>query len=189
MNTEKESPLYRSIFPVADSEKLFSDTDEQANVDVHVSMATVVDGILRLISKNPKEDRNLVRRPENKEFGRETLAPLKGVPLRELYIHSNDKAIYDLLCNYFSAVRSNVWANAGKGSYLRKTVGVQALFDVLKELLCDLPITASNFSVKTLSETLQPCSNLDPNGDKYQASGIGRSEIRRDVLKALNKLK
>jgi len=187
MNTEKESPLFRSIFPAADSDKLFSDTDGQPNEDVRVSMATVVDGILRLISKNPKEDRKLVRRPENKELGRETLAPIKGVPLRALYIQSNDKAIYDLLCNYFSAIRSTVWVTAGKGSYLRKTVGVQALFDVLKELLCNSPITASNFSVDALTATLQPCSNLDPNGDKYQASGIGRSEIRRDLLKALGK--
>ena len=187
MNTEKESPLYRSIFPVADSEKLFSDMDKQPNDDVRVSMATVVDGILRLISKNPKEDRNLVRRPENKELGRESLVPIKGVPLRALYIKSNDKAIYDLLCNYFSTVRITVWATAGKGSYLRKTVGVQALFDVLKELVCELPITASNFSVDALTATLQPCSNLDPNGDKYQASGIGRSEIRRDLMRALGK--
>lgn len=187
MNTEKESPLFRSIFPAADSDKLFSDTDGQPNEDVRVSMATIVDGILRLISKNPKEDRNLVRRPENKELGRDTLVPIKGLPLRTLYIQCNDKAIYDLLCNYFSAVRSTVWATAGSGSYLRKTVGVQALFDVLKELLCDSPITASNFSVETLSATLQPCSNLDTNGDKYQASGIGRSEIRRDLLKALGK--
>lgn len=185
MNTDKESPLYRSIFPVADSDKLFTDTDEQPNKDVRVSMATVVDGILRLISKNPKEDRNLVRRPENKELGRDTLEPIKGVPLRTLYIQSNDKAIYDLLCNYFTAVRSKVWTNAGDGSYLRKTVGVQALFDLLKELLSNSPITASNFSVKSLSETLDSCSNLDPNGDKYQASGIGRSEIRRDLLEAL----
>jgi len=187
MNTEKESPLYRSIFPVADSDKLFSDSDGQPKENVRVSMATVVDGILRLISKNPKEDRNLVRRPENKELGRVTLAPIKGLPLRSLYIQSNDKAIYDLLCNYFSAVRYTVWATAGKGSYLRKTVGVQALFDVLKELLCDSPITASNFSVKTLTETLTPCSNLDTDGNKYQASGIGRSEIRRDLLKELGK--
>lgn len=185
MNTEKDSPLYRSISPVADSAKLFSDTDDQP--DVRVSMATVVDGILRLISKNPKEDRNLVRRPENKELGRETLAPIKGVPLRALYIQSNDKAIYDLLCNYFTSVRSTVWGNAGQGSYLRKTVGVQALFDILKELLCELPITASNFSVDALTVIFRPCSDLDPNGDKYQASGIGRSEIRRDLLKALGK--
>lgn len=187
MNTEKGSPLFRSIFPAADSDKLFSETDGQPNKDVRVSMATVVDGILRLISKNPKEDRNLIRRPENKELGRETLALIQGLPLRSLYIQSNDKAIYNLLCNYFSAVRSTVWDTAGKGSYLRKTVGVQALFDVLKELLCDSPITASNFSVEALSETFQPCTNLDPDGNKYQASGIGRSEIRRDLLKGLGK--
>ncbi|NTV15724.1 MAG: DGQHR domain-containing protein [Desulfobulbaceae bacterium] len=187
MNTEKTSPLFRSIFPAADSNKLFSDTDRQPNEDVRVSMATIVDGILRLVSKNPKEDRNLVRRPANKDMGRESLAPINGLPLRNLYIQGNDKAIYDILCNYFSAVRSTVWATAGKGSYLRKTVGVQALFDVLKELLCSLPITANNFSTENLSASLKPCSNLDPEGDKYQASGIGRSDIRRDLLKALGR--
>ena len=108
-----------------------------------------------------------------------SLSPVSGLPLRQFYLDANDKGIYDLLCNYFSAVKATVWAGAGQGSYLFKTVGVQALFDVLKELLSDLPITASNFSIKSLSATLQPCSNLDPQGDKYQASGIGRSEIVR----------
>ncbi len=187
MNTEKESPLFRSIFPAADSDKLFPNTDEQANEDVRVSMATIVDGILRLISKNPKEDRNLVRRPENKALGRESLAPINGVPLRVLYIQSNDKAIYDLLCNFFSAVRSKIWATAGKGSYLRKTVGIQALFDVLRELLVSMPITATNFSYDNLGKILEPCSDLDPEGDKYEASGIGKSEIKRDLLRALGK--
>lgn len=187
MNTEKDSPLFRSIFPAADSDKLFPDADGQANEDVRVSMATIVDGILRLISRNPKEDRNLVRRPENKALGRESLAPINGVPLRELYIQSNDKAIYDLLCNYFSAVRSKIWTAAGKGSYLRKTVGIQALFDVLRELLVSMPITATNFSYGNLGKILEPCSNLDPAGDKYEASGIGKSEIRRDLLHALGR--
>lgn len=187
MNTEKQSPLFRSIFPAADSEKLFSDADGQPNGDVRVSMATIVDGILRLISKNPKEDRNIVRRPENKERGRESLAPINGVPLRTLYIQSNDKAIYDLLCNFFWAVRSTIWATAGEGSYLRKTVGVQALFDLFRELLATNPITAASFSVDTLTKLLQPCSTLDPEGNKYQASGIGRTEIRRDLFLALGK--
>jgi DNA phosphorothioation-associated DGQHR protein 1 len=185
MNTEKESPLFRSIFPVADSDKLFSDTDGQASSDVRVSMATIVDGILRLLSKNPKEDRNIIRRPENKELGRKSLSSINGVPLRTLYIQGNDKAIYELLCNYFAAVRFTVWATAGNGSYLRKTVGVQALFDVLRELLISKPVTAANFSYDALVMTLTPCSNLDPTGDKYQASGIGRSDIRRELLQAL----
>lgn len=185
MNTEKESPLFRSIFPVADSDKLFSDKDGQANGDVRVSMATIVDGILRLLSKNPREDRNIVRRPENKDLGRASLSPINGVPLRTLYIQGNDKAIYDLLCNYFAAIRFTIWATAGKGSYLRKTVGLQALFDVLRELLISKPTTAANFSYDALVTTLTPCSNLDPTGDKYQASGIGRSDIRRELLQAM----
>lgn len=185
LNTEKESPLFRSIFPVADSDKIFSVTDGQANSDVRVSMATIVDGILRLLSKNPKEDRSIVRRPENKELGRKSLSPINGLPLRTLYIQGNDKAIYDLLCNYFAAVQFSVWATVGTGSYLRKTVGVQALFDVLRELLTTKPITAANFSYDALVVTLTPCSNLDPAGDKYQASGIGRSDIRRELLQAL----
>lgn len=185
--SEKKSPLYRSIFPVADSEKLFAVDDALPDSQVRISMATVVDGILRLISRNPKEDRNTVRRTENREVGRMSLLPVSGLPLRQLYLDSNDKGIYDLLCNYFAAVNKTVWAGAGKGSYLFKTVGVQALFDVLKVLLLDTPITASNFSVDELSKILQPCSGLDSNGNKYQASGIGRSEIRRDLLVALGR--
>lgn len=39
----------------------------------------------------------------------------------------------------------------------------------------------------TPHSVLNPCSNLDPDGSKYQASGIGRSEIRRDLLTALGR--
>ncbi|MDZ4252406.1 MAG: DNA phosphorothioation-associated DGQHR protein 1 [Sulfuritalea sp.] len=187
MNTEQTSPLFRSIFPAADSERLFSDVDGQPKGDVRVSMATAVDGILRLLSKNPKEDRNTIRRRENQELGRESLVPIKGVPLRAMFILGNDKAIYDVLCNYFTAVRDTVWATAGKGSYLRKTVGVQALFDVLRELLATTPVTSVNFSSEALIGLLQPCTELDPEGTKYQASGIGRSDIRRDLLHALGR--
>jgi DNA phosphorothioation-associated DGQHR protein 1 len=185
--TEKKSPLYRSIFPAADSEKLFAANDALPDNQVRISMATVVDGILRLISRNPKEDRNIVRRTENRDIGRVSLSPISGLPLRQFYLDENDKGIYDLLCNYFTAVKNTVLAGAGQGSYLFKTVGVQALFDLLKTLLSDSPITARNFSVDALTLILQPCSNLDPDGNKYQASGIGRSEIRRDLLSALNR--
>src|SRR5205085_1654239 len=101
------------------------------------------------------------------------------------YIASNDKAIYTLLCNYFVAIRETVWAHSGAGSYLFKTIGVQALFDVLRALLAATPITAANFSAATLTKLFQPCSNLDPDGRKYESSGIGRSAIRKDLLHAL----
>jgi DNA phosphorothioation-associated DGQHR protein 1 len=184
LNTESSSPLYRSVFPAADSDAIFSGQSDGDGL-VRVSMATVVDGILRLISKNPQDDRNVVRRPENKEHGRRSLLPVKALPLRDAYLAGNDRAIFDLLCNYFSAVREMVWRPSGKGSYLRKTVGVQALFDVLRALLLSRPVTAANYSVTSLEQLLAPCAQLDPNGEKYQASGIGRSEIRRELIQAI----
>jgi DNA phosphorothioation-associated DGQHR protein 1 len=187
LNTDKNSPLYRSIFPAAESEDLFPD-DDRTELHVRISLATVVDGILRLLSKNPKEDRNTVRRTDNRDLGRNSLSPIRDLPLRQFYLDANDKGIYDLLCNYFLAVKETVWAGAGQGSYLFKTIGIQALFDVLRVLLTDLPITGSNFSFNALATTLQPCSTLDPDGIKYQASGIGRTQIRQELLKALGKI-
>jgi DNA phosphorothioation-associated DGQHR protein 1 len=183
LNTEKSSPLFKCILPSADSKLLFREGDE-SKADIRVSLATVVDGILRLISRNPMEDRNTIRRPQNNDRGRECLTS-NGPPLRQFYIKGNDKAIFDLLCNYFAAVQEQVWAPSGQNSYLRKTVGVQALFDVLRELLVKVPIRGDEFSVPALTRRLEPCAKIDPDGTKYQASGIGRSEIRNEILAAL----
>ena len=155
LNTEKSSPLFKCILPSADSKVLFQDSDDGKS-DVRVSLATVVDGILRLISRNPMEDRNTIRRPQNRERGRESLTGITGAPLRELYIKGNDKAIFELLCNYFSAVQEEVWTTAGQGSYLRKTVGVQALFDVFRELLLRNPIRSLEFSKPNFDLLIEP---------------------------------
>jgi DNA phosphorothioation-associated DGQHR protein 1 len=183
LNTDKESPLYRCIFPAADAESLFSGNASDAVV--RVSMATVVDGILRLITKNPQEDRNVIRRPNNQRLGRSSLSAVSTLPMRNLYLSGNDRGIYEVLCNYFRAVTSEVWMPAAPNSYLRKTVGVQALFDVLRELVAQRPISLAAFSVRELRPLLAPCATLDPDGEKYQASGIGRSEIRRDIRAAI----
>jgi DNA phosphorothioation-associated DGQHR protein 1 len=184
LNTEHGSPMYRSIFPAADSEAIFSNNSDGAGL-VRISMATVVDGILRVLSKNPQEDRNTVRRPGNKEIGRKSLAPINALPLREFYINGNDKAIYDILCNYFSAVAATIWTPAGANSYLKKTVGIQATFDILRDILSVRATTAANYSQSALESMLAPCAILDPAGDKYQASGIGRSEIRRELKQSI----
>jgi len=184
LNTEHGSPMYRTIFPAADSEAIFSNNYDGIG-SIKISMATVVDGILRVISKNPQEDRNIVRRPGNKEIGRKSLASINGLPLRDFYINGNDKAIYDILCNYFSAVSAKIWAPAGGNSYLKKTVGIQAAFDILRDILSERVVNAANYSQTALESLLAPCAMLDPKGDKYQASGIGRSEIRKELKQAI----
>jgi hypothetical protein len=68
---------------------------------------------------------------------------------------------------------------------LKKTVGIQALFDVLRVLVTTTPVTSSSFSLDKLTERLRAAQNIDPDGTKYEASGIGRSAIRKDILVAL----
>jgi hypothetical protein len=86
------------------------------------------------------------------------------------------------LFNYFYAVDKTIWKTALPASYLKKTVGVQALFDLLQYLLDKLEIIEINFSIESLSARLKVCENIDPEGTKYQASGIGKTEIKKALL-------
>ncbi|MGX2032914.1 DNA phosphorothioation-associated DGQHR protein 1 [Methylocaldum gracile] len=186
LNTDKSSPLYRCITPVADSSEIFGKDLDNSMPQVRVSMASIVDGILSLISGNPKEDRYRVRHRDNKDFGRSCLQPSGSHPLRDWYIKGNDRGIYEVITNYFSAVSGTVWRTVEKDSYLLKTVGVQALFDVLRILLTRLPLTRSTFSKENLKERLRSCEHLGSKEVAYQASGIGRSAIRDDILKLID---
>ena len=179
LNTAEDSPLKGCIVPAAEALKIES---REAINALRVSMATMVDGILKLISKKPKDDRYEIRQPVNIVVGRGVLPKILDLPLRSFYLNSNDRAIYDILFNYFYAVDKTIWKTAQPGSYLKKTVGVQALFDLLQYLLDRLEITEANFSIESLSTRLKVCENLDPEGTKYQASGIGRTAIKKDLL-------
>jgi DNA phosphorothioation-associated DGQHR protein 1 len=182
LNTSEDSPLKGCISPAVGTV-----LEEKTNNSFQVSMATIVDGILKLISKKPKDDRYKIRRPENISIGRESLQKIPEIPLREFYLKSNDIAIYQILVNYFYAIDKTIWKTASNRSYLKKTVGIQALFDVAQFLLTNLEITELNFSKDSLHNRFIGCENIDPEGKQYQASGIGRTEIKNDILKEIRK--
>jgi DNA phosphorothioation-associated DGQHR protein 1 len=182
LSADVNSPLFLSISPGL----IVDDEPSPGNgPKVNVSFATVVDGILRLISRNPKEDRHKLRDTENSVHSRNILSEIPELPLRTLFIKGNDKAIYEIIFNYFTAISKTLWKNAPAESYLRKTVGVQAYFDVLQRLLRSEKINRTNFSVDALTLRFNSCIDLAKTG-KYQASGIGRSDIRRDILSKLD---
>ncbi|WP_422139543.1 DGQHR domain-containing protein [Endozoicomonas sp. ALC020] len=144
-----------------------------------VSMATIVDGVLKLISKNPKKDRHdLLSLPISKRSRSELLSN-DGTPLRFLYIDGYDEAIYEIVRNYFMALNSVLWNQSIEKSYIVKTVGIQASFDFLKELLFDFHNTLDG-SETYFSEILKKASDVDFTN--IQASGIGRTQIRNLLL-------
>ncbi len=182
LNSDTDSPLYKSISsPAIAAESLGAESfEEVSRSKVLVSMATVVDGILSLISKSPKDDRYTMRRPENLSRGRASLSESKDLPLRKFYLSGNDRAVKDVVSNYFAAIKTTIWDKASPDSYLLKTVGIQAQFDVLKRILIKVPVTSKSYSVEELRKLFENFQ-IPPDRD-YQASGIGRSDIRKDLL-------
>lgn len=145
-------------------------------------MATVVEGIVRLISSNPKRDTNELLTPKPKERNTlKSVAPGDKSVLRSAYIESNDSLIYLTVHNFLEAADKVFWTQAGKGSFIIKTVGIQALFDILRKL-ASAALEKKDVSVKFFSDRLSAASEIDFAADNFRnASGSGRSEIRRAI--------
>ena len=185
LNIDRDSsPFYKHIkVAPLDADKLF---DGDSSTNWVVSTATIVDGIGNLISSNVKRDRILMQK-KNILSGRnrDMLEGVKDLsPLRALFINNQDKTIYDVLINYFDIVKEIFWDNASQNSYINKTVGVQACFDVLKLILLkEKSLTPDKIDFKAYL-----ISSLSINfSDKFfQASGIGRSRIKNAIAISSN---
>ncbi len=187
LNTDKEnSKLYKHIkVAPLNVDKLFVENIQESWV---VSTATIVDGITSLISTNPKRDRVLMQQ-KNWLTGRsrELIAEIKDPsPLRKLFLDLYDQKIYDIITDFLKAVDELYWQKAPKNSYIIKTVGVQALFDVLKGILKSTEINPNiNFD---FNKILKDTDNLDFSDRFFQSSGIGRSRLRNVINLKLGRL-
>ena len=158
-----------------------SDTESKTSI----SMASVIDGILSLITSNPKNDR-IIMHSKSLEDGRSRLL-LNNVqtkaPLRLLYLEQEDKTFYELILNYLKVVDQIFWKN--NISIFNKTLGIQALFDVLKEITS---INGSHFNyTEEYFYTLflkSKVINFDSNFFDVQSKV--RSRIKKSILLASN---
>jgi hypothetical protein len=98
-------------------------------------------------------------------------------PLRSLYMSKSDDIIYTGIKNFFSAANKALWTNATPDSYIRKTVGIQALFDVARNLM-DAVVISKDIRTSQFEEKLMPASRIDFAGRFFQTSGTGRQRIR-----------
>jgi len=149
-----------------------------------VSMATVVDGLIRLFSKSPRNDKDALRSIPASHRRNRNILPDDGTPFRTSYKAGNDKPIETAVLNFFSVVNELLWSNANDRSYIRKTVGIQALFDVLLELMHDVE-SKRDISKEYFRSYLSRVTEADFSREAYQASGIGRSRIRKAILEQI----
>jgi DNA phosphorothioation-associated DGQHR protein 1 len=183
LGTDPDSPLRGRIMVAPKRDKALEALAAEANW--RVSTAVVVDGILRLFSANPKRDANLMRQGDANT--REILksGSKDRSPLREVYIACNDALLFKIVINYLKACELVFWKDASPDSYILKTVGIQALFDVLRQLagtaLAEQKVSENYFVGK-----LESAGNIDFSEDRFKnPSGSGRTFIRKEIEAAI----
>lgn len=176
LSVDKASPLRGHIVVAAQNDDVLLNLSQDH--DWKVSTATIVDGILRLYSAKPQADRDLMHQRFLQEGRNRSILKQDGTPLRELYLNTNDAAIYMAIINFFTAVQNTLWKEVNERSYIRKTVGIQALLDTMRLILKDLE-TKKNISKAFFENYLAPSSGVDFSDRFFQASGIGRGHIAK----------
>lgn len=96
--------------------------------------------------------------------------------LRNLYIENKDEEIYEMIFNYFVAVKNILWQNATKDSIITKTIGIAVLFDLLKAIIENDGIQDS------YEKYIQSISDINYTSDYFSLSGGGKAKLRR-ILK------
>lgn len=179
LNTDKNSPFYRHVkVAPLNYENLFDSPPMEEWV---ISTATIVDGIVSLISSNPKRDRILMQQKSLfSGRNRDMLNEVRDTsPLRSLFLKNKDLALYETITKYFMIVDEIYWKRTSHNSYIFKTVGIQALFDVLKTILRNENI--ENIENINFYNYLIKATNIDFTDKFFQSSGIGRGRIRNSI--------
>ena len=190
LNVDVESPFRGHIKVAAIDDRVLDDISIEARQEWLVSTATVVEGILSLITNDQKRDRDILNRvsvgerkrsllSEQVEFAREP------PPFWQLYLESErDIVMYKTLINYWSAVNEVLWSDQGN-AVLHKTAGVQALFRVLKELL-PMQIKQKDLSKTIWKGILSRAFRIRfSNAYFTESSGRGRARIQDAILVAI----
>ncbi|EFN9756232.1 DNA phosphorothioation-associated DGQHR protein 1 [Escherichia marmotae] len=143
-----------------------------------VSLSTIVDGIMKLITGNPKLDRDELLNYKNKNGRKALVSGGTTRPLRQFYISSQDEFIESVIFRFFDIMDSTVWTKQNKNSYLLKTIGFQAQFDFLREYLS----VTSDFELKELKGRILSILDVDFSNVFFTASGIGATRIKNIIL-------
>jgi DNA phosphorothioation-associated DGQHR protein 1 len=194
LNTEANSPFEDHITIAAEDQRVLDQLAPVKKMGWAISTATIVEGVLRLFSSNPKRDRDIMHTKEvGKGRSRQQLQEIRDPsPLRRIYIDGNDLLVFTLVRNYFAACADLFWNKKPDIGYIRKTVGVQALFEILRKISPEI-IASKDLSKEYLKKRLQPAAVIPFQDDFFQASGTGRQRIRNCIelclaLRQLNEI-
>jgi DGQHR domain-containing protein len=170
LDREEDSPFYKMI------KRLGVATPGRSNETL--TQATFIQPLLKMISADPREDRDrYLRKKTPKKIEPRLLAKH---PFQHMFVDEKDFDITDILWNYFSAVNErwpSAWASRDRGIMLNRTNGYLALMRYL------LFLFANKFrpgAVPTHQDFFEVFSNInieseDFNVDKFAPGSSGES--------------
>lgn len=137
LNKEKDGPFEKRI------KRLGVATPNISNETL--TQAAFVENLMKLITFDAKSDRNYFLAKQKggkiaKEYSLEKTddKSLIKYPLRQSFLTDKDFIIATNVSNFFNSVRSlwpNAWDKSNKQSSLNKTIGLIALFRILRDIL------------------------------------------------------
>lgn len=175
-----DGPLYKKIL-------LGAQIEDESDKGV-VSLASFVDNILRLITSNPKMDRDKILSHKNDQ-GRRVLGVKKNSPpLRRYFVDNDDKYIERVVFDFILVVHERLMPLQSDRSYIKKTVGYQALFDFLRQYLVQ---NGGAYDRDEVSGLIERFLDVDFTDNFFTASGLGRGRMKNVILvkSGLKKLK
>ena len=172
LSEDKTSPFYKKM-------RLGISDDNSTSI----SMASIVDGIMELITSKPKMDREALH---SKKIGEGRTRALlinnpHNSPLRDLYLMNKDRTIYDIIFHYFTAVNNILIPTINTNHVFKRTLGIQALFDFLKEIT-KIKGTDFKYTTEYFEELLNPVKSINFNIPFYGIQTKLRSRLKSTLL-------
>lgn len=170
LNENSKSPLKNKV-------KMLGVADDTENETI--AQATLVDSIVKYISKSPLKDRDDLKRGLKIILGND-----KKLLFREWFIEENDLFIARTLLNYFLSIREK-WPNAwNTNSILVKSTGVIALLNFFGDIFKTKGLESRQEIMKSVFDNIFAKVSInenDFNNENYPSGGIGQSKLRKQL--------
>jgi len=169
--------------PFKDKVKMLGVADDKEKETI--TQATLVELILKYMSKNPMKDRDILKRGLKLDKLQENKQDI--LFFRNWFIEEKEEYIAKILWNYFSAIK-NKWNSAwiDNTKILSKSTGIIALMRFLKNVINNIGIgriiEISEFEAIFNKVEL---TDDDFTNDKYKSGGVGQSQLYKDLLESI----
>ncbi len=173
LNENNKSPLKNKI-------KMLGVAEDNSNETI--AQATIVECIVKYISKNPLKDRDDLKRKQNLEIGSN-----KKLFFRNWFINEKDLLIARTLLNYFLSI-SEKWETAWtSNSIIVKSTGIIAFMNLLSDLIVDEEFNDVEIQKELFDKVFLKVNINDSNfnNDNYPSGGIGQNKLRKELLEQI----